>query len=671
MKPVYCSKGHENPTGNHFCQQCGEPLPVSSPPAAAHPAVSLSISPGILLGERYCIVRQLGQGGFGRTYLAEDINRFNERCVLKEFAPQVRGTYALQKGKELFEREAGVLYKLQHRQIPRFREMFRANINSEGHLFLVQDFVEGETYRSLLSDRRLQNQLFREDEIIQLLLQILPVLEYIHSLGVIHRDISPDNLMLRTSDSLPVLIDFGGVKQVEVEVESEFSGAGSAPTPGTRVGKAGYAPDEQMQIGLVYPHSDLYALAVTALVLLTGKPPQELRDSHTLTWNWHQYVSLSPAFSAVLNRILAQRPGDRYPSAGAVLQALTGISSAPAPPTIAPANSTPPPPAGTTHTTQPVSPAPPTAVPAPPPPRRRSSKWVNFLLMFLIIAGMGGVGWVVGKMWPTLPYIDEPINGFNKFSPEERQRKEALRERRLSLGVNYNFYNALVDDIYYAKYPDQQGRTLSPDPIDAGWRERWDSAAAESLQKLATLSPEARQKLGSYNQDDIARHKQEINKLHLSSRALNDLTDALFFSLFPEFNRGENLLDQPVGQVWQAIAAERVEEVKSGAALEVIKFGPGATGTSVTGTLEPGAGKAYIAQLATDQLLQVKLNAGGAMRLSVYPPRANRSPLLEDSKQVSWYGRLPESGNYEFVVVSDASEPVDYQLSVEATNSKR
>lgn len=291
--------------------------------------------------------------------------------------------------------------------------------------------------------------------------------------------------------------------------------------------------------------------------------------------------------------------------------------------------------------------------------------------MFLIIAGMGGVGWVVGKMWPTLPYIDEPINGFNKFSPEERQRKEALRERRLSLGVNYNFYNALVDDIYYAKYPDQQGRTLSPDPIDAGWRERWDSAAAESLQKLATLSPEARQKLGSYNQDDIARHKQEINKLHLSSRALNDLTDALFFSLFPEFNRGENLLDQPVGQVWQAIAAERVEEVKSGAALEVIKFGPGATGTSVTGTLEPGAGKAYIAQLATDQLLQVKLNAGGAMRLSVYPPRANRSPLLEDSKQVSWYGRLPESGNYEFVVVSDASEPVDYQLSVEATNSKR
>lgn len=680
MKPVYCSKGHENPAGNRFCQQCGEPLPVPAPPpAAAHPGVAVSVSPGTLLGERYRIVRQLGQGGFGRAYLADDINRFEERCVLKEFAPQVRGTYALQKGKELFEREAGVLYKLQHRQIPRFREMFRANINSEGRLFLVQDFVEGETYRSLSANRRQKNQPFSEEEALQLLQQILPVLEYIHSLGVIHRDISPDNLMLRTSDSLPVLIDFGGVKQVEVEVESEFSGAGSAQTPGTRVGKAGYAPDEQMQMGLVYPHSDLYALAVTALVLLTGKPPQELRDSHALTWKWRQYVSLSPAFSAVLDRMLAHRPGDRYQSAGAAIAALRNLASlhsgsppAPTLPPVAPPAPAPQPPAGTTQTTQAVSPpaphaptaAPPPA-PAPPPVRRRSSKWVNFLLMFLIIAGMGGVGLLVGKMWP--PHggnSHEEING--KFSPEERQRKEALRERRRALGVDYNFYVALVDDVYYAKYPDQRGRTLSDDPTDAGWRERWDSAAAESLQKLATLSAPARQKLGSYSKDDIDRQKVEINKLHLSSRSLNDLADAQFFRLFPEFKKDENLLDKPVGQVWQAIAAERVEAVKSGAALEVIKFGPGATGTSVRGTLSPGAGKAYIAELAKDQLLQVKLDAGGAALLSVYPPSGKRAPLLEDSKQVSWSGRLPESGYYEFVVVADASEPVVYEFSVEA-----
>lgn len=285
--------------------------------------------------------------------------------------------------------------------------------------------------------------------------------------------------------------------------------------------------------------------------------------------------------------------------------------------------------------------------------------------MFLIIAGMGGVGLLVGKMWP--PHggnSHEEING--KFSPEERQRKEALRERRRSLGVDFNFYVTLVDDVYYAKYPDQRGRTLSDDPADAGWRERWDSAAAESLQKLATLSAPARQKLGSYSKEDIARQKLEINRLHLSSRSLNDLTDAQFFRLFPEFKQEENLLDLPVGQVWQAIAAERVEAVKSGAALEVIKFAPGATGTSVRGRISPGDGKAYIAELAKDQLLQVKLDAGGAMRLSVYPPSGKKASLLEDSKQVSWSGRLPESGYYEFVVVAEDSEPVAFELSVQA-----
>jgi len=221
------------------------------------------IYPGITLNNHYRIVRELGHGGFGRTYLAEDAHRFNEPCVLKEFAPQVHGSYALQKSEELFEREAGVLYKLQHNQIPRFRELFRVSIVDRGYLFLVQDYVPGQTYRFLLDARKRQGLRFIEAEINQLLLQILPVLEYIHSLGVIHRDISPDNLILRLSDGMPVLIDFGGVKQVAATVESLFAEANSTPGPATRIGKLGYAPIEQMQMGIVYPHSDLYALAAT------------------------------------------------------------------------------------------------------------------------------------------------------------------------------------------------------------------------------------------------------------------------------------------------------------------------------------------------------------------------------------------------------------------------
>ncbi|NEN98325.1 MAG: serine/threonine protein kinase, partial [Moorea sp. SIO3I7] len=120
------------------------------------PSLAKTFDTGKILGGRYRILRELGHGGFGRTYLAQDLNRFNELCVLKEFAPQVQGNHALQKAEELFEREAGVLYRLQHPQIPQFRELFQVQQQDKGTLLLVQDYVEGQTYRALLEARRPQ-----------------------------------------------------------------------------------------------------------------------------------------------------------------------------------------------------------------------------------------------------------------------------------------------------------------------------------------------------------------------------------------------------------------------------------------------------------------------------------------------------------------------------------
>jgi len=319
MNLVYCSKGHENPAGSRFCLHCGEKLNQN--------LMSQGIQAGQTLGDRYVIVRLLGQGGFGRTHLAEDINRFRELCVLKEFSPQVQTPYVLQKAEELFQREATVLYKLQHPQIPRFRELFRSNLGGKEYLFLVQDYVEGQPYNALLNTRLQQGLRFSEAEMRQLLLQLLPVLDYIHSLGVIHRDISPDNLILRNVDQLPILIDFGGVKQVVAAVASEYyqHGAGATP-PATLLGKVGYAPSEQIQTGLVSPHSDLYALAATVLVLLTGRQPQELIDTHTLTWQWRREVTVSPNLEQVLERMLSPIPGDRLKSARQVLNALNSSS---------------------------------------------------------------------------------------------------------------------------------------------------------------------------------------------------------------------------------------------------------------------------------------------------------------------------------------------------------
>jgi serine/threonine protein kinase len=279
------------------------------------------ITVGTVLQNRYRIIQILGQGGFGRTYLAEDQRRFNELCAIKELIPSATGTDAWEKAQELFAREAAILYQIQQPQIPQFRERFE----EDQRLFLVQDYVAGKTYRAMLDERKAVGQTFTEAEVLFLMRSLLPVLEHIHDRGIIHRDISPENIILRESESpsdtlrerLPVLIDFGVVKELATKLQSL-----NVSTPVTTVGKLGYAPSEQMQTGRAYPSSDLYALAVTVLVLLTGKEPQELFDENQLTWNWQKLVKVDARFAKILNRMLCHSPSDRFANVADLTQAL-------------------------------------------------------------------------------------------------------------------------------------------------------------------------------------------------------------------------------------------------------------------------------------------------------------------------------------------------------------
>ncbi|MFO0212809.1 MAG: protein kinase domain-containing protein [Pseudanabaena sp.] len=268
---------------------------------------------GFVLKGRYAIRSTIGQGGMGRTYLAQDLERFNETCVLKEFIPPQDSLEVSEKAKELFRREASVLYQIRHPQVPEFRATFE----SEGRLLLVQDYVEGKNYRNLLLDRLKSGQTFSENEVFALLQMLLPVLSYLHNHNIIHRDISPENLMLRSLDNLPVLIDFGVVQETNAKLNSQMGIPSS-----TVAGKAGYAPPEQLQSGNAYANSDLYALAVTSIVLMTGREPSELFDSINLAWNWQQYANVNPAFARVINQMLSYKPANRYRSADEVMQAL-------------------------------------------------------------------------------------------------------------------------------------------------------------------------------------------------------------------------------------------------------------------------------------------------------------------------------------------------------------
>ncbi|PSB02919.1 serine/threonine-protein kinase [Merismopedia glauca] len=428
------------------------------------------LATGLTLQNRYQVVKQLGRGGFGRTYLVLDRHLGGEYCVLKEFAPQVEGQNELKKARELFNREAGVLYQLQHPQIPRFRELLTVPIQGIECLFLVQDYVEGETYLEILNRYQKKGQVFSEAEVFDLLMKILPVLDYIHAQKVIHRDISPDNLIQRASDKLPVLIDFGGVKQAAVEAVSLFNPRRSL----TRIGKPDYAPEEQLRKGHAEPSSDLYALGVTALVFLTGKEPQELYDARNATWQWRSQVNINRSFATILERMVAYLPRDRYQSATELLQALQKNSpqvsrfptlnffSKPVPDLQTNGGDT-------LIIQQPVKHPLPTT-----------------LLWLGIIGVLSGGAW---GLWQNglLP-IPKDFSIFGRTEPKTTQKEDIARsnvsKRRKALKISENTFNRQVDSLFYARHPALKQRPLTNKAEDAKFREEWYLIADKLLDKL-------------------------------------------------------------------------------------------------------------------------------------------------------------------------------------------
>jgi serine/threonine protein kinase len=264
----------------------------------------------MILGDRYRAVRFIGEGGFGRTFQAVDEHRLDTPCVIKQFLPQQSGSAALEKATELFKQEAVRLRDLgKHSQIPDLLAFFQ----QEGRLYLIQEFIDGEN----LLDELTRKGKFSESEVKQVLIELLPVLQFIHDNNVIHRDIKPENIIRCSQNGKLFLIDFGVSKEV---------GGSLLTRVGTITGTPGYAPPEQFR-GMVYPNSDLYSLAVSCIRLLTGHLQKAdgsdlLFDSMRMQWVWKQYVSVSKDLETVLDKMLEDLPINRVQSAKEVLAAL-------------------------------------------------------------------------------------------------------------------------------------------------------------------------------------------------------------------------------------------------------------------------------------------------------------------------------------------------------------
>lgn len=291
----------QNSAGTKFCQSCGTKL---------------------LLGDRYRAIKKIGQGGFGRTFLAVDEYKPSQpRCAIKQFFPQGAGS---QKAAELFQQEAVRLDDLgQHPQIPELL----AHFEQDGRQYSVQEFIDGQN----LAEELDRNGSFSEDQIQQLLKEILPVLQFIHEGQVIHRDVKPENIIRRLCDGKLFLVDFGAAK---------FATTSGLLRTGTAIGSAGYVAPEQA-VGRGVFASDLYSLGVTCIHLLTQISPFQLYSVSEGDWVWRDFLQspVSDRLAAILDKMLETGTNRRYKTAAEVFNDLnatsppTSVASTPLPPT--------------------------------------------------------------------------------------------------------------------------------------------------------------------------------------------------------------------------------------------------------------------------------------------------------------------------------------------------
>ena len=261
------------------------------------------------LKQRYRLLKLLGQGSFGKTYLAVDEHQTEQSlCAIKQFYPISQNSDHIQKASQLFELEALRLEKLgKHPQIAQLLDRFQ----EDDYHYLVQEFIQGQS----LSLLRETEPVYNENKISHLLLSLLPVLEFIHSHNIIHRDIKPANLIHHPNGQF-ILVDFGA---------SKYASATAFLQTGTLIGTPEYVAPEQLR-GKATFASDIYSLGVTCIYLLTHISPFELFDTSEDRWVWRHYLvnnPLSEKMGKVLDQMIEQATNRRYQFASEIWQDLT------------------------------------------------------------------------------------------------------------------------------------------------------------------------------------------------------------------------------------------------------------------------------------------------------------------------------------------------------------
>ncbi|MGG6296038.1 WG repeat-containing protein [Leptolyngbya sp. AN02str] len=266
----------------------------------------------MLIGGRYETLRELGRGGFGKTYLAEDTYRRGApKCVVKKFQPSAKVPSILDKARLIFEAEVKQQYELG--KLESFPKLYD-HLEQGGDFYLVQEMIDGHDLRQsfTLGDR------WDEKDAIALLRDVLEILVHTHDRHIIHQDLKPQNLIRRWTDKRLLLLDFGGLKSIR-HLGLGADGAIAITQP---LGTPGYMPKEQLA-GQPQLSSDIYALGVMMIQGLTGYSPNQLpRNPKTQVIEWRDLAVVSHSTAEILQKMIAPELGDRFSTAADVLAEL-------------------------------------------------------------------------------------------------------------------------------------------------------------------------------------------------------------------------------------------------------------------------------------------------------------------------------------------------------------
>jgi serine/threonine-protein kinase len=560
----------------------------------------MEVKVGQLIGERYRLEQRLssappGEAAQGELWRASDQLAAEAPMALRLLGPAIDPARA----RLLWGRLQGLL----HPQVPRLG----AAIEAQEGLWLVREWQAGRTYQLLLQARAERQLVFGAGEVLLLLRQLLPVLAVLHSQELVHGDISPANLLRRDSDGLPVLLDFGLVA-------------------GTAAATPGYAPPERVRVA--EPWMDLHALAVVALVLLSGEDPARLLDPVTMAWRWPAALTAEPALQAQISRLLERQPGERFASAS---QALAAFQAIPMPESTGPvprADRTvalvpPPPPAPVPEA--PTAPAEPAPEPPQPPPAALRSRleereevaeggvWpVVIALVLSAVVGTALGWWWLSRGRLTLPTPDAALQLPNSLPPAEVDQRQQLLNRLRAMQVDRGWFLKLVDASLLAQFPERGGRLPSDSLDDAPLRKVWNELAEEWLARVEQLPLEIRRRLGSYTNGDWERRQQALVSQGLSSAVLRQLVSGSAQSLLPG-RPGADIPAEPFRQLWFAAAEQGLANVQ----IEAIQAQAQATQV-ISAQVEAGGARLFPVRLPPGYRLVLGVNGSPLMQMSVF-----------------------------------------------------